>query len=49
VFVCEGESDAAWLLQRCAVTDAVFCLHARLMARKVEVLITGDAACVSPG
>jgi hypothetical protein len=27
VFICEGESDAAWLLARCADDDAVFCLH----------------------
>jgi hypothetical protein len=27
LFVCEGETDAAWLLDRCDVQDAVFCLH----------------------
>jgi hypothetical protein len=27
LFVCEGESDAAWLLARCGESDAVFCLH----------------------
>lgn len=26
-FVCEGESDAAWLLARGRPSDAVFCLH----------------------
>lgn len=27
VFVCEGESDAAWLLERCDEDGAVLCLH----------------------
>jgi hypothetical protein len=27
LFVCEGESDAAWLLARCGDSDAIFCLH----------------------
>jgi ribose 5-phosphate isomerase A len=52
VFVCEGESDAAWLLARCADEDAVFCLHggAALFCREWighvpaadEVLIASD-------
>jgi hypothetical protein len=27
LFVCEGESDAAWLLERCDDDGAVLCLH----------------------
>jgi hypothetical protein len=27
LFICEGESDAAWLFQRCREDGAVYCLH----------------------
>jgi hypothetical protein len=27
VFVCEGESDASWLVSRAQATDSVYCLH----------------------
>jgi len=52
VFVCEGESDAAWLLERCGDDGAVLCLHGgaalfspewlALIPEDVEVLVATD-------
>jgi hypothetical protein len=46
VFVCEGESDAAWLLERCDNDGAVLCLHggAALFACEWLGLITTGIA-----
>jgi len=45
VFVCEGESDAAWLLGRCDEGGAVFCLHggAALFAAEWLELVLASA------
>jgi len=52
LFICEGESDAAWLLERCGDDGAALCLHGgaalfssewlALVSERAEVLVATD-------